>query len=172
MLGTRAFLLLCCQAAARATHHHVPVTLMAGGSAGWERRPGSCSVKVSALQGMAKSHHPPTALLVGTPSQSCPCFCCLELSHPGPVCLSLSLLPVSAHSPHPTRCVLSSALEIPPGSRALPRGISVRAGAWEQFRKLLRRTGISVPSPEWRNEFPPPSMHRSSEQGNIQSTDS
>ena len=68
------------------------------------------------------------------PLPACPCLCCLELSLPGALSLSPGLLPLSAHRPHPTRSVLSSALQTPPGSRTLPRDISVCAEATEQLR--------------------------------------
>ena len=73
------------------------------------------------------------------------------MSLPGAVSLSSRLLPVSAHRPHPTHCVLSSALQKPPDSRALPRGISASLcvrGPEEQLRQVLMRVGVSVPSPK------------------------
>ena len=56
----------------------------------------------------------------------CPWLYCLQLSLPAAGSLSPRLQP-AAQSPHPTRWVLSSALQTPPGSRALPRGSSLGA---------------------------------------------
>ena len=77
---------------------------------------------------------------------------CLELSLPGALSLSPYLLPVSAHRAHPTHCVLSSALKTPPGSRTLPRGISVLAS---QVRKTLKRGGSFLLANEWVKELDP-----------------
>ena len=67
------------------------------------------------------------------------------LSLLGAVLQSLGLLAVCTHRAHPTCCVLSSALQTSPGSGPLPRDISVWAGAKEQLRQALMRTGVSVP---------------------------
>ena len=66
-----------------------------------------------------------------------------SLSFLGAVSLSLGLLPVFSHRAHPTRCVLNSALQTTPGSRVLPRDISVCSVAKEQLRQVLMRTEVS-----------------------------
>ena len=81
---------------------------------------------------------PPWHFWEQLPLTPCPCHHCLELSLLGPVSLPPSLLPASAHSSHPTRCVLGSSLQTPPGSRAPAREISVCAGAKEQLRQVLK----------------------------------
>lgn len=94
------------------------------------------------------------------PLTPCPCLCCLEMPLPRVVSLSSCLLPVHVHRHHPTNCVLFSALQTPPGSRALPTNIF---GGWGEskrhVRQVLTRFAASVPSPEWRkipiNHCPP-----------------
>ena len=117
------------------------------GSAGWERRPGGSSGVGVCTAGDGREVPElllPRCFQQQLPLTLCPRLCCLELSQPGAASLSPRLLPVSAHSPHPTRCVLSLALQTPPGSRALPRGISVCAGAQERLRQVLTRPGVLV----------------------------
>ena len=70
------------------------------------------------------------------PLTPCPWLCCLQLSLPAAGSLSPRLLP-ARHSPHPTRWVLSSALQTPPGSRALPRGSSLGARPRDQVTQTL-----------------------------------
>ena len=70
------------------------------------------------------------------PLTACPRLCCLQLSLPAAGSLSPCLLP-AGHSPHPTRRVLSSALQTPPGSRALPRGSSLGARPRDQVTQTL-----------------------------------
>lgn len=112
------------------THALDPMALwaeaMLGGRGDW----GVALGKASTLQGVAETCPNPCGI-----SGSCLCLCCLEMSLHGPVSLSSHLLPVHVHRRHPTQCVLSSALWAPPGSRALPGGISVSAEAKYQLRQ-------------------------------------
>ena len=87
-----------------------------------------------ALQGMAGNcANPPSHSLSGSSCLSLPAHVSAAWSCP---CRELFLCPqVSSLSvPHRTRSVLSSALQTPPGSRTLPRDISVCAEAKEQLR--------------------------------------
>ena len=133
------------------------------GSAEWGRRPGNlASQKAPSLKdnrAMSKYHFLPQRLLStcffhllpmplvpgAVPAWSCfsfplspPCQCSQPPSHP----LCAQLCPAD-----------------PPGSRVLPRGISVCKRAQERLRQFETRTGVLVPAPERRNKFPSPPAH-------------
>lgn len=134
-----------------------PTALWAEAVLGGRGDQGVALGKASSLQRMAgMCPYQPTHDVSGSSSLTCcPCLCHPEMSVPGAVSLSSRLLPVHVHRPYPTCCVLSSALQTPPGSRTLPRGISVCAESKGYLRQVLWRSGVSVPPPEQRNSKQP-----------------
>jgi len=92
-----------------------PMVVRAKGSVGWERRDEGCSsLKASAKQRCPGGAH--ISLTTGLPL-AVPFFPAtlygLELSLPGAVFLVPRLFPASAHRPHVSPCVPSSALQPP-----------------------------------------------------------
>jgi len=151
----QAFSLFVAQVAGKQTQDQVSTTLKVGCSAAWETRPagfsgeGICTAGDVQEMPQSPSHGISGSSSLSFPthiSAACSCACQKLFLSPG-------LLPLHVHTYNLTCCVLRSALQTPPGSRALPRGISVCAEAKDQLKEDLMRTGVSVPSPERRINF-------------------